>query len=292
MSEKRPAPPSGAPIGPRRPRAAPPGAASGKPGKGEDSSLGIFARSAARRAAQAEAEGDASPPRGLDRFLGLKPGSRSAGSSKARPSGSGGGGSGGGRSLSGGDRSFRSPGALLLLTLCFIGSAGLRMADPDGAVAKEAAATLANAGQSRGAADPCGDQDPTGLLSALKQRETQLAARAAEIADRERLLQVAEAKYQEQLEALRTAEERLAATLAVADEAAEQDIERLTAVYENMNPKNAARIFESMDVTFAAGFLARMRKDTAAKIMGAMSAERAYAISAVIAGRNARAPRE
>ena len=39
-----------------------------------------------------------------------------------------------------------------------------------------------------------------------------------------------------------------------------------------MNPKNAARIFESMDVTFAAGFLARMRKDTAAKIMGGMSA--------------------
>jgi len=187
----------------------------------------------------------------------------------------------------------RAPGALLLLALCFVGSAGLRIADPEGALAKEAAATGVGGGMQLAAADPCGPgADPTGLLAALKQREDQLDARAAEIADRERLLQVAEAKYKEQLEALRTAEERLAATLAVADEAAEQDIERLTAVYENMNPKNAARIFESMDVTFAAGFLARMRKDTAAKIMGGMSAERAYAISAVIAGRNARAPRE
>ncbi|SFI13563.1 MotE family protein [Albimonas pacifica] len=187
----------------------------------------------------------------------------------------------------------RAPGALLLLGLCFLGSAGLRLLDPEGALAKEAAATLSGGGAQTAAADPCTPGgDPAGLLAALKQRETQLDARAAEIADRERLLQVAEAKYKEQLEALRTAEERLAATLAVADEAAEQDIERLTAVYENMNPKNAARIFESMDVTFAAGFLARMRKDTAAKIMGGMSAERAYAISAVIAGRNARAPRE
>lgn len=187
----------------------------------------------------------------------------------------------------------RAPGALLLLALCFAGSAVLRIADPDGAVAKEAAATVAGAGDHAAAADACdAEADPSGLLAALKQRENQLDSRAAGIADRERLLQVAEAKYREQLEALRTAEERLAATLAVADEAAEKDIERLTAVYENMNPKNAAKIFESMDVTFAAGFLARMRKDTAAKIMGGMSAERAYAISAVIAGRNARAPRE
>ncbi|MDF2231226.1 hypothetical protein P2H44_01520 [Albimonas sp. CAU 1670] len=179
-----------------------------------------------------------------------------------------------------------------MLAICFVGSAGLRLVDPEGALAKEAAVTLAGAETTTRAAAECSDSDPSGLLAALKQREDQLDARAAEIADRERLLQVAEAKYKEQLEALRTAEERLAATLAVADEAAEQDIERLTAVYENMNPKNAARIFESMDVTFAAGFLARMRKDTAAKIMGGMSAERAYAISAVIAGRNARAPRE
>ena len=187
----------------------------------------------------------------------------------------------------------RAPGALLLLGLCFLGSAGLRLADPDSALAKEAAATVAGAGRETASTDGCTPgTDPTGLLAALKERESQLDARAAEIADRERLLQVAEAKYKEQLEALRTAEERLAATLAVADEAAEQDIERLTAGYANMNPKNAARIFESMDVTFAAGFLARMRKDTAAKIMGGMSAERAYAISAVIAGRNARAPRE
>lgn len=239
----------------------------------------IDLRALFRRGAGSPPEPDRAAAEGSrDRMFPAGPSPRRAGSAKGAATGR---------------QAARAPGALLLMGLCFVGSAGLRLADPEGALAKEAAATLSGAGSQTMAADPCGPgADPTGLLSALKQRESQLDARAAEIADRERLLQVAEAKYKEQLEALRTAEERLAATLAVADEAAEQDIERLTAVYENMNPKNAARIFESMDVTFAAGFLARMRKDTAAKIMGGMSAERAYAISAVIAGRNARAPRE
>ena len=33
----------------------------------------------------------------------------------------------------------------------------------------------------------------------------------------------------------------------------------MTTVYENMKPADAARIFETMDVNFAAGLLARMR---------------------------------
>jgi flagellar motility protein MotE (MotC chaperone) len=57
-----------------------------------------------------------------------------------------------------------------------------------------------------------------------------------------------------------------------------------------MKPKDAAAIFESMDVTFAAGFLARMNRDAAARLMAGLSAEKAYSISVVMAGRNARAP--
>ena len=40
------------------------------------------------------------------------------------------------------------------------------------------------------------------------------------------------------IEALKLAEERLSATLARADTAAEDDVARLTTVYENMKPKD------------------------------------------------------
>ena len=46
----------------------------------------------------------------------------------------------------------------------------------------------------------------------------------------------------------------------------------MTTVYENMKPADAARIFETMDVTFAAGLLARMRPDVAAEVLTGMNA--------------------
>lgn len=184
----------------------------------------------------------------------------------------------------------KTPGALLIVGLCFGASAALRLLDPQGAMAQAAAAAMQ--GEAIRPEKGCEPADPGGLLASLQERERQLDARAAEIADRERKLEVADAKYEEQLAALREAEEKLSATLALADGAAERDVARLVTVYENMKPKDAARIFETMDVTFAAGFLSRMRQDAAAKILGGMSSERAYAVSAVIAGRNASAPRE
>ncbi len=184
----------------------------------------------------------------------------------------------------------RAPSALLIVALCFGASAALRILDPDSAIAQ--AAVAAAEGAPVRPESGCSPVDPGGLLASLQERERQLEVRAAEIADRERMLQVADAQYEEQLAALREAEEKLASTLALADGAAERDVGRLVTVYENMKSKDAARIFETMDVTFAAGFLSRMRQDAAAKILGGMSSERAYAVSAVIAGRNASAPRE
>ena len=103
---------------------------------------------------------------------------------------------------------------------------------------------------------------------------------------------VAEAKLKEQLAAFETAQENLARTLALADEAAEKDIARMTTVYEAMKPAEAAQIFERMDVAFAAGLLARMRPDAAARVLTGMSPEAAYAVTLTIASRNHGVPVE
>ena len=80
--------------------------------------------------------------------------------------------------------------------------------------------------------------------------------------------------------------------MAYADTAAEGDLARLTAVYENMKPKDAAALFEEMDPDFAAGFLGRMRADSAAGIMAGLSPPVAYSVSVLLAGRNANVPKK
>ena len=183
---------------------------------------------------------------------------------------------------------LRSPGALLVIGLCFAGSALARAADPDG-VLSGAGGAAAPAPPSAGACPPA---EPGGLLAAIRTREAQIAAREAELDERARILEAAEARFRAHEAALRDAEERLSATVAVAEAAAEDDVSRLVAVYESMKPKAAAAIFESMEPGFAAGFLARMNRDAAARVLAGLSPARAYAISAVIAGRNAAAPTE
>ncbi|MCB2094399.1 MAG: hypothetical protein H6901_03825 [Rhodobacteraceae bacterium] len=130
------------------------------------------------------------------------------------------------------------------------------------------------------------------MLAALRDREERLAGREAMIADQAQALALAKTEIDQKLAALTDAEEKLAATLAQTDHAADKDVARLVAVYERMKPKDAAPLFEEMAPEFAAGFLARMRPEAAAAVMAGLAPPRAYAISVLLAGRNAKAPKE
>lgn len=130
------------------------------------------------------------------------------------------------------------------------------------------------------------------VIDALRAREARVANREARLADRMQALAVAEAEITEKLEALKAAEDSLAAMLAIASTAAEDDLSRLTQVYENMKPQEAAALFETMEPGFSAGFMGRMQPEAAAAIMSNLEPQTAYLISVVLAGRNANAPRE
>jgi flagellar motility protein MotE (MotC chaperone) len=135
-------------------------------------------------------------------------------------------------------------------------------------------------------------EDLAPVLAALQQREARLVSREAEIAERMQALALADREIAERLEALAAAEDSLRATIALADTAAEDDLGRLTAVYENMKPAEAAALFGEMEPVFAAGFMGRMRPEAAAGIMANLPPAQAYSISVVLAGRNANVPRE
>lgn len=139
----------------------------------------------------------------------------------------------------------------------------------------------------------CGPEDtPAALIQALQDREARILAREAQIADRMQAIAVAGAEIDEKLAELTEAESSLSVLLALANTAAEDDLNRLTAVYENMKPQDAAALFEAMEPAFSAGFMGRMRPEAAAAIMTNLEAQTAYLISVVLAGRNANAPTE
>lgn len=136
------------------------------------------------------------------------------------------------------------------------------------------------------------EDDLHAMLKGFQRREARLEEREKAMADREQALDQADRQIDSKLTRLEAAEEELRQTLAMADAAAETDVDRLTKVYENMKPKQAAALFEEMAPEFAAGFLGRMRAEAAAGIMAGLSPQAAHTFSVVLAGRNAGAPSE
>lgn len=186
-------------------------------------------------------------------------------------------------------------GALLLTSVLLIGSATLRLGVQAGpAITREMshatgdpAAPMEDAKMTMASSD-----DMQLLLTALQEREQQLKKREMQIEDQMKALEIADGAIERKLQALVEAEERLGATLALADGASEDDLARLTGVYEKMKPKDAAALFEEMAPEFAAGFLARMRSEAAASVLAGISPRAAYSISVILAGRHANVPKD
>jgi len=129
------------------------------------------------------------------------------------------------------------------------------------------------------------------FLDALIEREKRVKTLETQIALRKKALQIADQEINKRIENLEKAERNLRKTLALADGAAENDLAKLTTVYENMKPKDASALFSAMEPDFAAGFLGRMRPDAAAAIMAGLPPDIAYSISVILAGRNANVPK-
>ena len=184
-------------------------------------------------------------------------------------------------------RGRASRGILVLLALLLAASGALRMGSIAGAALAESETVKAEAAA---VAVNC-PLVPVALAEALAAREAEVHALEAALADRKAALALAETAISQRMAELEAAEAGLKTTLALADGAAEDDLARLTLVYETMKPKDAAALFETMAPEFAAGFLGRMRPEAAAAVLSGMSPDAAYSISVLIAGRNAGAPR-
>lgn len=181
-------------------------------------------------------------------------------------------------------------GALLFVAVLFAASALIRFAAGSGqAIAKEVAEF--NARDEVEHAAPLCETTPGAaeLARTLVLRQEEIEKKNIRLLEFEQALVLTETEVRARLAELKQAEERLSATIAKSKTAAEDDLSKLTSVYENMKPADAARLFEEMNPTFAAGFIGRMRPDAAASVMAGLSPQSAYSISVILAGRNAKA---
>ncbi len=158
------------------------------------------------------------------------------------------------------------------------------------AASAESAESEENAPPPDGAGDPVGAIEPSidvsdvspvqiELLESLAARREELEARARELDMREKVLSATEQRVDENIAELKRLQASVEKLIGQFDEREEARIKSLVTIYEKMRPKDAARIFNELDMTTSLAVLKRMREGKAAAIIARMSAEKAMAVT-------------
>ena len=124
------------------------------------------------------------------------------------------------------------------------------------------------------------------LFSDLSKRRKDLEAKDKELAMREALLKAAQAELQQKTQELTTIKADIEALLKQQTEQEDKRISSLVKIYEGMKAKDAARIFDSLDMDVLLQVLTRMSERKSAPILAAMDAEKARTVTIKLAEQN------
>lgn len=123
------------------------------------------------------------------------------------------------------------------------------------------------------------------LLQALAERREEIERRARGLDEREALLQAAERRIEEKVVELKSLQARIEALLKQHEEQTEAQYRSLVKIYSNMKPKDAARIFEELEMDVLLAVVERMKERKAAPILAKMNADKAKSITTELAQR-------
>ena len=123
------------------------------------------------------------------------------------------------------------------------------------------------------------------VLQSLAKRRDALDARARDLELRENVLKATEKRIDGKIVELKALEEKIQQYLQQHDEQGEQQLKSLVKVYENMKPKDAARIFEQLDLDILLDVAERMREAKMAPILANMDPGKAKQITVELATR-------
>jgi flagellar motility protein MotE (MotC chaperone) len=111
-----------------------------------------------------------------------------------------------------------------------------------------------------------------GVLESLVERRRVLDRRESDIAEREALLAAAEQRIDAKIAELKALQSAVQEAAAAQDAERETQVKSLVKIYESMKPKDAAQIFNELDLDTLLPVVDRMREQKAAQIMAQMSA--------------------
>lgn len=126
------------------------------------------------------------------------------------------------------------------------------------------------------------------LLEDLRARRLTLDAREAELATREAVLAAAERRLSARVDELSAMQARLEQLDRTAREREEANWTNLVRIYENMRPREAARIFDELEMPVLIEVVARMKQRAVAPILAGMQPDRAQKVTAELAARQTR----
>jgi len=117
------------------------------------------------------------------------------------------------------------------------------------------------------------------ILMRLAERRDELFAKARELDAREGLLRAAEIRIERRVAELEDLRGVIETRIKVFDEQQEKKLGSLVKIYENMKPKDAARIFEELEMGTLLEVAERMKERKLAPVMAQMNPDRAREVT-------------
>ena len=134
-----------------------------------------------------------------------------------------------------------------------------------------------------GAALPSGAE--RAILERLQERRQELDTRARELDIRESLIKAAEKRIDARLAELKEVEGRIVAETQQKDEAEAARFKGLVTMYENMKPRDAAKIFDRLDIGVLIEVAAKINPRNMSDILAQMSPDMAERLTVELASK-------
>lgn len=123
------------------------------------------------------------------------------------------------------------------------------------------------------------------VLERLRERNQELDQRSREMEMRENLMKAAEKRLEQKVGDLKDAEQRVNSAVANRDGVEAQRFKGIVSMYENMKPKEAARIFDRLDLRILVDVTTQINPRKMSEILAQMSPEAAERLTVELATR-------
>jgi flagellar motility protein MotE (MotC chaperone) len=128
------------------------------------------------------------------------------------------------------------------------------------------------------------------VLESLGKRRETLQKQKGQLDLREKLLQATEERIEQRVDELKQLEARINAAVEKKKQQEENEIAGLVTMYENMKPKDAARIFDRLSLPILMKVVRQMKPRKMSAILAKMTPEAAERLTVAIASQSSKEP--